>query len=454
MIGFLEQVNEMLSRLLWGPATLFLFLSVGLIYGIRCGFLPLTHPGLIWEKTVGSLWKNRRKNGVSPFAAMSAALAGTMGVGNITGIATALTTGGAGSIFWMWISALIGMMTKYGEILLAVRYRKKEPNGYLGGPMYYMRDGLGFRILPAVFCFLCILASFGVGNMTQSNALAQAAKELWNTPLWLSGLLCAAIVGLVTVGGIRRISAVTCWVIPILTLMYLIFSLAVLIRCRQRIIPSLQMIFRDAFSFSAIAGGAAGFSVSRAVRYGFARGIFTNEAGLGSAPIAHAAANAEHPAEQGLWGIFEVFADTIVACTLTALVILTSEVAVDGFYGASMTGNAFQLILGQIGGDFVRFSLLFYAIAAMLGWAFYGEQATMYLFGRKKHVVNRYRAVFLCCCFLGSVTRLELVWSIADTLNGLMALPNLAALVLLSREAAVQTKDYLILQKDAKKRPS
>lgn len=452
MTAAITALNETVSRILWGPATLLLFLAVGILYTVRCGFLQFFHPRLILKKTVGSLLDRRRKDGVSPFAAMSAALAGTMGVGNITGIAAAITLGGAGSVFWMWVSALIGMMTKYGEVLLAVRYRQKGPEGFFGGPMYYIRQGTGSKGLAVLFCIFCISASFGVGNMTQTNAIAQSAKQLWNVPTWLSGLAAALLIGLVTVGGIRRISQVTQWIIPVLSLLYLLFSAVVLFLCRERIPSAFAQILHDAFSPRCMTGAGVGMGLSRAVRYGFSRGIFSNEAGLGSAPIAHAAAETEHPAKQGLWGIFEVFADTIVVCTVTALVILTSGVGEKGYFGADMTGAAFSLILGQFGGDLVRFSLLFYAVAAALGWAFYGEQAVRYLFPQHKTAVSLYRFFFLFCCVLGAVTELELVWAIADTLNGLMALPNLAAMVLLCPEAARLTKEYLTLYKNTKKR--
>lgn len=401
MLGWLEQVNESINGVVWGPVTLFLFLATGIWFTLGTGWFQLSKIGLIFRNTLGNLGKNRlRKNGgISPFQAMSTALAGTMGVGNITGIATAMTLGGAGSIFWMWISAFFGMMTKYAEVLLAVRYRQKGASGYFGGPMYYMEKGIGSKVLAIIFSCLCIAASLGVGNMTQSNAISLATNQLWSFPYWLSGLLTALAIGLVIIGGIRRIALVTEWMIPFLSIGYLTCSILVLILRADRLPEAIHLIFSSAFTPASAAGGVAGYTVSQAVRFGFARGIFSNEAGLGSAPIAHASADSSNPAAQGMWGIFEVFADTLVVCTLTALVILTSGVADGGFTGAGMTSAAFSAVLGPWGGKMVSISLIFYAVAAIIGWSFYGEQSLSYLMPHKKNAVLVYRFLFLFAAF-------------------------------------------------------
>ena len=343
----------------------------------------------------------------------------------------------------MWISAFFGMMTKYAEVLLAVRYRQKGASGYFGGPMYYMEKGVGSKVLAIIFSCLCIAASLGVGNMTQSNAISLATNQLWSFPYWLSGLLTALAIGLVIIGGIRRIALVTEWMIPFLSIGYLTCSILVLILRADRLPEAIHLIFSSAFTPASAAGGVAGYTVSQAMRFGFARGIFSNEAGLGSAPIAHASADSSNPAAQGMWGIFEVFADTLVVCTLTALVILTSGVADGGFTGAGMTSAAFSAVLGPWGGKMVSISLIFYAVAAIIGWSFYGEQSLSYLMPHKKNAVLVYRFLFLFCCFLGAVTKLDLVWGIADTLNGLMAAPNLLALLALSDVVFRTTKDFL-----------
>lgn len=445
MLEWLEQVNESANGVVWGPVTLFLFLATGIWFTLGTGWFQLSKIGLIFRNTLGTLGKNRRqkKDGISPFQAMSTALAGTMGVGNITGIATAMTLGGAGSIFWMWISAFFGMMTKYAEVLLAVRYRQKGATGYFGGPMYYMEKGVGSKTLAVIFSCLCVAASLGVGNMTQSNAISLAANQLFSFPCWPSGLLTALAIGLVIIGGIRRIATVTEFMIPFLSLGYLGCAILVLILRADRLPEAFHLIFSSACSPVSAAGGVAGYTVAQAIRFGFARGIFSNEAGLGSAPIAHAAADSTHPAAQGMWGIFEVFADTLVVCTLTALVILTSGVADQGFTGAGMTAAAFSAVLGPWGGKMVSFSLIFFAVAAIIGWSFYGEQSLSYLVPHRKNAILIYRLVFLLCCLLGAVTKLDLVWGIADTLNGLMAAPNLLALLTLSDVVFRTTKDFL-----------
>ncbi|MDD3193587.1 MAG: sodium:alanine symporter family protein [Oscillospiraceae bacterium] len=456
MLGWLERINESINGIVWGPVTLLLFLSVGVWFTLGTGWLQLSKIGLIFRNTIGSLGKNRgrKDGGISPFQAMSTALAGTMGVGNITGIATAMTLGGAGAIFWMWISAFFGMMTKYAEVLLAVHYRQKGGSGYYGGPMYYMENGVGSKTLAVIFSVLCIIASLGAGNMTQSNAISLAALQLWGLPPWFTGLLVALVIGLVIVGGIRRIAAVTEWMIPFLSLAYLICSVLVLILRADRLPDAFRLIVSSALHPAPAIGGIAGYSVSRAIRFGFARGIFSNEAGLGSAPIAHAAADASHPALQGMWGIFEVFADTLVICTLTALVILTSGTADNGFTGAGMTVAAFSAVLGTWGGKIVSFSLIFYAIAAIIGWSFYGEQSLSYLIPHRKNAAFVYRLLFLFCCFLGAITKLDLVWGIADTLNGLMAAPNLLAILTLSDVVFRTTKElFLPEQRFAFKKP-
>ena len=445
MLRWLETVNETIGRIVWGPATLLLFLGAGVWFTVGTGWFQIARIRLILRRTLGSLRKNRDRNrdGISPFQAMSTALAGTMGVGNITGIATAMTLGGAGAIFWMWVSAFFGMMTKYAEVFLAVRFRQKGPSGYYGGPMYYMEQGLGCRTLAVVFCLLCVASSLGVGNMTQSNAISLAVSGLFPVPAWVTGLITTLCIGLVIFGGIRRIAAVTERMIPFLSLAYLLCAILVLILRAERLPGALLSIVTSALNLPSAAGGIAGYHVSQAIRYGFARGIFSNEAGLGSAPIAHAASDAAHPVEQGMWGIFEVFADTLVVCTLTALVILTSGVADDGFFGAEMTACAFSSVLGSWGGKIICLSLIFFAVASILGWSYYGEQSLNYLLPRRPNAIGVYRAVFLVCCFIGSVARLELIWGIADILNGLMAIPNLLAILPLSGLVFRATREYI-----------
>lgn len=446
MLLWIEQIVEKISRVVWGPATILLFLLTGIWFTILSRGMQLTRFKLVFKNTLGSLGRSRhqKQNGISPFQAMSTALAGTMGVGNLTGIAAAMSLGGPGAIFWMWVSAFFGMMTKYAEVLLAVKFRRQKADGsYYGGPMYYMQDGLGARWMAVLFCVLCVASCVGGGNMTQSNAISMVAAGYFGLPGWVSGLFVCLCIGLVIIGGIRRIAAVTEWVIPFLTILYLVSAVVALFLRRAYIPAAFASIFSAAFSTQSAVGGAVGYGVSRAVRFGIARGIFTNEAGLGSAPIAHAAADAKHPAAQGLWGVFEVFADTLVVCTLTALVILTSGVAEGGFTGAGMTAEAFSAVLGPFGGWMVAFSLIFFAIAAILGWSFYGEQSLVYLLPGRKKVLIFYRVAFLCCCFMGCVLKIDLVWALADIFNAMMAAPNLLALLCLSDVVYKTTWEYL-----------
>lgn len=445
MLEWLEQVNESANGVVWGPVTLFLFLATGIWFTLGTGWFQLSKIGLIFRNTLGTLGKNRRqkKDGISPFQAMSTALAGTMGVGNITGIATAMTLGGAGSIFWMWISAFFGMMTKYAEVLLAVRYRQKGATGYFGGPMYYMEKGVGSKTLAVIFSCLCVAASLGVGNMTQSNAISLAANQLFSFPCWLSGLLTALAIGLVIIGGIRRIATVTEFMIPFLSLGYLGCAILVLILRADRLPEAFHLIFSSACSPVSAAGGVAGYTVAQAIRFGFARGIFSNEAGLGSAPIAHAAADSTHPAAQGMWGIFEVFADTLVCCTVTALAILTSGVWAPScaYSGTALCAAAFATVFGAAGEKFIAISIVLFAFATLIGWSYYGERAVSYLLGDR--AVPLYKILFAAVVLLGSTVRMELAWSLSDTFNALLAIPNLIAITILSREVFQLTKDYV-----------
>ena len=446
MLGWLEQVNESINGVVWGPVTLFLFLATGIWFTLGTGWFQLSKIGLIFRNTLGSLGKNRlRKNGgISPFQAMSTALAGTMGVGNITGIATAMTLGGAGSIFWMWISAFFGMMTKYAEVLLAVRYRQKGASGYFGGPMYYMEKGVGSKVLAIIFSCLCIAASLGVGNMTQSNAISLATNQLWSFPYWLSGLLTALAIGLVIIGGIRRIALVTEWMIPFLSIGYLTCSILVLILRADRLPEAIHLIFSSAFTPASAAGGVAGYTVSQAMRFGFARGIFSNEAGLGSAGIAAASADASSPVQQGYISMTGAFFDTIIICTVTGLAICCSGVlgAVDAsgapVDGAALTILAFQTVLGDLGGKCIALFIVLFAFSTILGWEYQGETAFSYLTRDRGRMA--YRLVYVLAVLLGARARLETVYLLSDICNALMCMPNLICLMAMSGEAAAAVR--------------
>lgn len=421
-----------------GPFTMALLMGAGIWFTVLTGFLPIRKLPDIFRETVGSLLhpEPSSSDGLTPFQAMSAALAGTMGTGNISGIAAALAAGGPGAVFWMWVSAGFGMATKYAEVALAVKWRRKDASGYSGGPMYYISGGLGWNRLAALFCVVCILASFGIGNLAQSHSMAAALEDAFRIPPAIAGLAAAVCAGLVVWGGIRRIGALTQWAIPLMSLVYLAAGSWILIRNRREIPHALLLIFRGAFSFRAAAGGAAGYTIGQAFRVGIARGLFTNEAGLGSAPIAHASAAARSPSRQGYWGIFEVFADTFLSCTFTALILLTSGALSVPLDGSRLTAFVFRNTFGPAGAALVAVSLAVFAFAALLSWCYYGEQAAAWLFPGRKWPVFCYRAAFLMVIAVSPMLDFTFVWGASDLLNCVMALVNCTALLLLSPEIA------------------
>jgi len=443
LVAFYSFLNG-LQGVLQGGSMIVLICGMGIYLTLRSGFFQVRGLPFIWRSTMGSLLKKDEKStsgGISPFQAVSTALAGTMGVGNIAGVATALTLGGAGAIFWMWVSSFFGMMTKYAEIVLAVRYRERsEGGGWHGGPMYYMERGLGKRWMGKLFALLCAAGSFGIGNMTQSNAVSGAARAAFGIPFWVSGLVTAAIVALVIFGGIRRIATVAEIVIPFITIAYIACCVAAIMRGSGYLGGAVSLIFTEAFSLRSAVGGVAGHSLMTALRYGVSRGVFTNEAGMGAASIAHAAAECKSPAHQGAWGIFEVFLDTNTVCTLTGLVLLTAQGGTlwqSGLDGAAMTSAAFVSVFGPLGATFIAVSVMIFAIAGMLGWCLYGETSVGYLTGRSGRAIFLYRAIFILFVFVGATSELRVVWELTDALNALMAIPNIAALWLLRREIAV-----------------
>lgn len=441
----LAGVNSRINSVVWGPLMLALLLGTGLYFTVFCGFFQFTHFKNMLRETLGKIFRGGRGKGggISPFQAVSTALAGTMGVGNITGVATALVLGGPGAIFWMWVSALFGMMTKYAEVVLAVRFRGTDKNGaHCGGPMRYLSKGLHAPLLAAAFSALCVAASFGIGNMAQSNAISGALLASFSVPVWVSGIAAALAVGLVVVGGIRRIGKIAELTIPLMSVLYILFALLVIVQNLSAVPAAFGEIISGAFTPRSALGGCGGWGIARAMRFGFARGVFSNEAGLGSAPIAHAAADTDSPVRQGMWGMFEVFADTLVCCTLTALVLLTTGVLELPLESGAMTSAAFSHGLGELGGAFVSVSLVFFALSSMLGWCYYGESCLNYLTHGNGLIRGVYRFLFLILIPVGAVTRLETVWEISDTLNGLMALPNLIGLLGLSGVVFRLTREY------------
>ncbi|WP_449354262.1 alanine/glycine:cation symporter family protein [Zongyangia hominis] len=456
MTNMLTALNDHINDFVWGPFMLILLLGTGIYLTVRTKFFQLSKFGRMLKCTLGSLFSGKKKAGkISPFQAMSTALAGTIGVGNIVGIATAITMGGPGAVFWMWVSAFFGMMTKYAEVALAVRFRGTYENGqHYGGPMLYIEKGLHMKWLAYIFSVLCALASFGIGNMTQSNAISGALSSSFQIPPWISGIVVAVVIAAVILGGVKRITKVTSTLVPIMSIFYIVGALIVLIINHAQIPAAFALIFQGAFRPEAAAGGVIGFTVAQAMRFGFARGVFTNEAGLGSAPIAHAVADTDNPVEQGLWGMFEVFVDTIVVCTMTALVLLSSGLWNSGVPDTAMAAAAFAQAFGTYGGYFIAIATTLFAISTLLGWSMYGEHSVKYLCKNRPLPVLVYRSLFIFLIVVGATIKIELAWDISDTLNGLMAIPNLIGLVGLSGLVIKMTKDYVrdpasVLMRDA-----
>ena len=462
---WISRATEPVNAFVWGPVMLLLLLGAGLYFTVGTGFLQLRRLGTIFRKTFGTLGRaTGGKDGITPFQAVSTALASTMGTGNIVGVATALTAGGPGAVFWMWISALLGMMTKYAEVVIALHTRQRNDKGqWAGGPMYAIRYGMGKRWgwLAALFCVFGMLASLGSGNMAQVNSMAGALENAFRIPPTATALLSLCAVGLVIFGGIRSIAQVAEKVIPFLSVVYTVGALAVIVFHYRHVGPALASIWEGAFGWRAAAGGALGYTLSQALRTGLSRGVFSNEAGLGSAPIAHAAAEVRDPVEQGFWGAVEVFADTIVVCTITALAILTAGLYAGpgSLNGAALTSASFATLFGPAGPVIVAVSVALFAYSSIIGWSYYGEKCCEYLFCRShsKHSSSRaekrrssgklplflYKFVFLCALWPGATGDITRVWNVADTFNGLMAVPNLVSLLALSGVVFRLTRQYL-----------
>ena len=448
---WIERANETVHSVVWGPVMIAAFLGAGLWFTCRSGFFQVRRFGLWQKKTFLSLFRRggkgeSGKETINALQVMSTALAASLGTGNIVGVAGALIIGGPGSIFWMWVSALLGMMTSFAENALGVYYRYRDQNGrYVGGPMVYMERGLGFKWAAVLFAVFCIFASFGIGNMTQGNSAASALENQFHLPPAATGIAVAVLFAAVSAGGITRIAKVTEKLIPFLAIGYLGAGLVIIALNYRQILPAFSAIFEGAFDMKSAAGGLAGSAMIRALRCGTARGVFSNEAGMGSAVFAHCAAENGEPAEQGMWGMFEVFTDTIVMCTVTALVILTSGAAFDGSSdAAALSTQAFSGVFGRAGGALVAAGVALFAFATLIGWSYFGEKSVTYLFGQR--AVRPYRFLFTAVAFLGCVVKPSLAWDLSDTFNGLMAVPNLIAVLSLSGDVLNILRDYLTRQ--------
>ena len=447
-------IERTINDFAWGPIMLALLVGTGVYLSVRTGFIQVSKFGWIMKKTIGSVFQKTDKTdgqNLTPFQAMCTAMAGTVGTGNIAGVTGAVFVGGPGAAFWMWVSAFFGMCTKYAEIALAMKYREKDAEGtYHGGPMYYITNGLGkgWKWLAVIFAIFGGLASFGIGNISQSSEIAGAMAALFNVPGMVTGIGLAVVVAIVILGGVKRIGTVTSYLVPVMSCFYILAGIAVILMRITSLPAAFATIITSAFSMKAVGGGVFGYAIMLAIRQGFARGVFSNEAGLGSAPIAHAASSTEEPAEQAMWGVFEVFIDTIVICTITSLAVILSGVleagTVDVFGGKGAAAvAAFNTILpGTLGGTVIQISLLFFALSTILSWSYYGERCWGYISHDNKAVVMVYKVIFVLFCVVGATGSGTLMWDISDTLNGAMAIPNLIALLALSGVVAKVTKDY------------
>ncbi len=431
-----------LNGLVWGPPMLVLILGTGFFLMIGLRLMPLLKLGYGFRM----VWRGRVRQGegdITPFSALMTVLSATVGTGNIAGVATAIFLGGPGALFWMWCTALVGMATKYAEAVLAMRYRELDHLGnHLGGPMYYIKLGLGknWVWMATTFAVFGFLAGFGIGNTVQANSVAHAAQSAFGLPLWVSGVVMALFAGMVLLGGIKRIAEVSSALVPFMAITYVLGGLAVIATHLDQVGPAFAMIFQHAFAPTAAAGGFAGATVAAGIQFGVARGIFSNEAGLGSAPIAHAAAQSDDPVAQGTVAMIGTFIDTLVLCTITGLVIIISGAWTSGATGAALSSAAFEQALPGLGSFVVALGLILFAYTTILGWSVYSERCGEYLFGER--VILPFRILWVLLIPIGAMGQLDFIWLVADTLNALMAIPNLVALLLLSPVVFKVTREY------------
>ena len=482
------EVNNAVNGVVWGIFGLILLIGTGILMTVCTKFFQVSRIKLWWKNTIGSLFSkkvishSKEKGSISPFQALCTALAATVGTGNIAGVAAAICIGGAGAVFWMWVAAFFGMMTNYSENLLGIFYRKRNENGeWSGGAMYYLRDGLGSKkgfktigkVLAFLFCIFTMLASFGIGSMGQVNKIVanvasafdvqalSSVEVLGGVSLYnlILGVVVMILVALITLGGLKRIANVAEKIVPFMIVLFIAGSLVIIGVNYNQIIPAFKSIFVNAFSTEAFVGGGIG-GIIVAMTNGFKRGVFSNEAGLGSSVMVHSNSNIKEPVKQGMWGVFEVFADTMVVCTMTALVVLTSGVfnaqtgaIAEGLTDATLVGGAFNTVFswGDIGQKFVAIAMFLFAFTTVLGWSHYGSKAWEYLFGAKTTVV--FKIIHVITVIFGAIMTSSLAWDISDTFNGLMMIPNLIGVVALSGVVTKVTKNYLARRKGEKVEP-
>ncbi|MDO5438965.1 MAG: sodium:alanine symporter family protein [Erysipelotrichaceae bacterium] len=467
MEGFIQiisRINDAVGNFVWGLPMLVLLVGTGILMTVLTGFFQISHFKHWVSKTIGAVFTDREvtahtekhDKAISQFQSLCTALAATIGTGNIAGVSAAIVSGGPGSIFWMWIVSFFGMMTNYSENVLGIFYRRKNSeNEWCGGAMYYLSDGLGSkkgcklisRILAVLFSIFCTLAAFGIGNMSQVNTIATNMTTVFGIPAYITGFVLMILAGLVIIGGIKRIGAVTEKIVPFMAVAYIIGAFIVVFAHAGQIPAAFASIFRGAFAARAVGGGIVGYGIKQAVTWGMKRGVFSNEAGLGSSVMVHSASNIREPVIQGMWGIFEVFADTIIVCTLTALTILTSGAVdlntgtmVSSLEQTALVSEAFSTVFGRFGAVFIAIAILLFAFSTVLGWSQYGTRSFEYLFGTRSTII--FRVVFVVFVLLGSTMDLKLAWALSDTFNGLMAIPNLIGVLSCAATVLAITRNY------------
>ena len=466
MIELITNVNSTINGIVWGWPALILLAFVGVLMTLLTKFFQISHFGYWMKHTIGAIFGEKHVTAhtedktISQFQSLCTALAATVGTGNIVGVAGAIAIGGPGAVFWMWLIAFFGMMTNYSENVLGILYRRKNSDGeWCGGAMYYLRDGLGAKkgmkgvgtVLAILFSCFCLLASFGIGNMSQVNSMVNNVNHAFGVPMIVTGIFLFFAVALVIIGGLKRIAAFTEKLVPFMVILYLLGTIVIIILHIGQIPAVFVSIFRGAFAMKSAAGGVVGSGIALAMQMGMKRGVFSNEAGLGSSVMVHSSSNVKEPVRQGMWGIFEVFADTIVVCTLTALTILSSGTvdlatgklteAAEAIGSSSLMSFAFEQTFGKAGSAFVAVAILLFAYSTVLGWSHYGSKACEYLFGTKSIIF--YRIIFSGIVLSGSIIEAQLAWDISDTFNGLMMIPNLIGVLALSPVVMKCTKNYV-----------
>ncbi|MCR5788992.1 MAG: alanine:cation symporter family protein [Lachnospiraceae bacterium] len=474
-LDLLETVNGKVNGFVWGLPMLILLVGTGIIMTVLTKCFQISHFRHWVRNTIGGIFKDSHVTShtakedmqISQFQSLCTALAATIGTGNIAGVAAAIASGGPGAIFWMWIVAFFGMMTNFSENVLGIYYRRRnERNEWCGGAMYYLKDGLGAKkgckqlgaVLAVLFSIFCVIASFGIGNMSQVNSIAINMDSAFHIPALATGLVLMIIAGLVIVGGLKRIASVTEKLVPFMAVIYLIGAIAVLVVNFDQIGAVFTSIIKGAFGMKAVGGGIVGSGVAYAVQWGMKRGVFSNEAGLGSSVMVHSSSNVREPVVQGMWGIFEVFADTIIVCTLTAFAVLSSGLVdletgtvISENVSTALVAEAFSTIFGKFGAAFIAVAILFFAFSTVLGWSQYGSKGFEYLFGTK--AVKIYQVLFVVFILVGATMDLALAWDLSDTFNGMMAIPNLIGVLALSGTVMKITRNYVdrvLLKKDVK----